>query len=77
MHTITLQVKDSFMNEVINFIENAKDNLIIKDTKVEQDPYFYERQKELTKTLEDIENNTMPLYDFETSMDKLISELNN
>jgi len=54
MQTLTIQVKDDFMNEVIKFIETAKDNIVVqKDENLELDPYFYERQKDLQKILKD------------------------
>ncbi len=54
MQTLTIQVKDDFMSEVIKFIETAKDNIVVqKDKNLELDPYFYERQKSLQKILDD------------------------
>ena len=54
MQTLTIQVKDDFMSEVIKFIETAKDNIVVqKDKNLELDPYFYERQKDLQKILND------------------------
>jgi hypothetical protein len=39
MQTLTINVKDDFMNEVIKFIETAKDNITIqKDKNLEYDP---------------------------------------
>ena len=78
MQTLTIQVKDNFMNEFIKFIETAKDNIIVKqDKNLELDPYFYERQKDLQKTIDEIESGKMATYDFESSMDELIQELEN
>jgi hypothetical protein len=48
MQTLTINVKDDFMNEVIKFIETAKDNITIqKDKNLEYDPYFYDRRDRL------------------------------
>jgi hypothetical protein len=78
MQTLTIQVKDDFMSEVTKFIETAKDNIVVqKDNNLKLDPYFYERQKDLQKTIDEIESGKMPTYDFESSMDKLIQELEN
>jgi len=50
MQTLTINVKDDFMNEVIKFIETAKDNITIeKDKNLEYDKYFYERRDRLQK----------------------------
>ncbi len=48
MQTLTINVKDDFMSEVIKFIETAKDNITIqKDKNLEYDPYFYDRRDRL------------------------------
>ena len=78
MKTLTIEVKDDFMIEFMKMIDTVKDNVIVKkDKNLELDPYFYERQKDLQKTMDDIERGKMPTYDFETSMDELIQELEN
>jgi hypothetical protein len=78
MKTLTIEVKDDFMTEFMKMIDTVKDNVIVKkDKNLELDPYFYERQKDLQKTMDDIESGKMPTYDFETSMDELIQELEN
>jgi len=78
MQTLTIQVKDDFMTEFMKFIDTVKDNVVIqKDKNLEYDPYFYERQKDLQKTIDEIESGKMPTYDFESSMDELIQELEN
>ena len=76
MQTLTIQVKDDFMSEVIKFIETAKGNIVVKkDKNLELDPYFYERQEKLQKIRDNIKNGKMQTHDFETSMDELIKEL--
>lgn len=84
MQTLTIEVKDDFMTEFMKMIDTVKDNVIVKKDgmpleckNLELDPYFYERQKDLQKTMDDIESGKMPTYDFETSMDELIQELEN
>ncbi|NKQ40226.1 MAG: hypothetical protein HF962_01480 [Sulfurovum sp.] len=76
MQTLTIEVKDDFMTEFMKMIDTVKDNVIVKkDKNLELDQYFYERQKDLQKTMDDIESGEMLTYDFETSMDELIKEL--
>jgi hypothetical protein len=85
MQTLTINVKDDFMSEVIKFIETAKDNITIeKDKNLEHDPYFYERQKELHKIRDDIKNGktemlTQKQYDkeIEQFFEKLESQYAN
>ena len=84
MQTLTIQVKDDFMTEFMKFIDTLEDNVVIQKDGVslgcknlEYDPYFYERQKDLQKTIYEIESGKMPTYDFESSMDELIQELEN
>jgi len=57
MKTISIQVQDSFMQKFLNFVNSHSENIVItKDPNLELDPYFYERQKQLQKDLEEIES---------------------
>lgn len=57
MQTLTIQVKDDLVAEVMNALEKFKDNVIItKDKNLELDPYFYERQKKLQQIRDDIKS---------------------
>jgi len=59
MQTLTIQVKDDLVVEVMNALEKFKDNIkITKDKNLELDPYFYERQEKLQQIIES-ENNTI------------------
>jgi hypothetical protein len=76
MKTLTIEVEDDFMTEFMKMIDTVKENVVIqKDKNLEYDPYFYERQKKLQQIRDDIESGKMATYDFETSMDELIKEL--
>jgi anthranilate/para-aminobenzoate synthase component II len=56
MQTLTLQVQDSFVPNLLNLLKEFKNEVTIKkDKNLEYDPYFYERQKQLQKDIEDIE----------------------
>jgi len=62
MQTLTLQVKDSFVPNLIDFLSKFKDQVTIKkDKNLEYDPYFYERQEELHKLRKDIKNGKMEM----------------
>ena len=57
MQTVTLQVNDNFMQEFLNYIDNQKEHISIEDDpNLAYDPYFYERQKQLHQTREDIKS---------------------
>ena len=66
MHTLTVQVQDSVFQEFLNFISKRKETIEIKqDKNLEEDPFFYERQKELHSIRENIKNGTSELTSFE------------
>jgi len=79
MQTLTIQVKDDLVAEVMNALEKFKDNVkITKDKNLELDPYFYERREKLHKIMNKINNDQSKLTDFgefEIKMDKLEKEL--
>jgi len=85
MQTLTIEVKDDFMTEFMHVLNNFKDNIKIKKDGVlleyknlEQDPYFYERQKELQQIRDDIKSGkskTTSFEDFELEMDKFEKKL--
>ena len=79
MQTLTIQVKDDLVAEVMNALEKFKDNVkITKDKNLELDPYFYERREKLHKIMNKIDNDQSKLTDFgefEIKMDKLEKEL--
>ncbi len=57
MKTISIQVQDSFMQKFLNFVNSHSNDIVItKDANLELDPYFYERQKQLQRDLEEIES---------------------
>ena len=79
MQTITIQVKESLVSEVISTLEKFKDNVqIIKDKNLELDPFFYERKDKLHDIMNNIEQKSSTLSnieDFEIKMDKVEQEL--
>ncbi len=57
MHTLTVQIQDSAFQEFLNFISKRKESIEIKkDKNLEFDQYFYERQEQLHKDLEEVES---------------------
>ena len=62
MQTITLQVQDSFIPDLLNYLEQFKNKITIqKDKNLELDPYFYQRQKQLQQDIEDIDNGKVQM----------------
>ena len=65
--TITLDVKDNYFLETLNYLNTLKNrfHFEIKDKNLELDPYFYERQKELHQIREDVENGKIEILSHE------------
>ncbi len=80
MQTIRLVVKDGYLESVLDILGNVEDNMIEKievqrDNNHETDPYFYERKDELHRLRNDIRSGKIEMFDFDESMDELITEL--
>lgn len=80
MQTIHLEVKDSYVANIMTLLHSLKDGMIDKieiqsDPNLKEDPYFYERREELHKLRDDVRSEKMQMYDFNQSMDELILEL--
>ena len=74
MQTLTLQVKDSFVPNLINILNEFKNEITIqKDKNLEYDPCFYERKKQLQQDLKEIEDGTAEMI----SHNNLWSNINN
>lgn len=59
MQTLTVNIEDNFVQDFLTIIEHYKDKVQLqKDKNLEQDPYFYERQKQLEKDLQEVESGT-------------------
>ncbi|OYY31740.1 MAG: hypothetical protein B7X69_04225, partial [Sulfurovum sp. 39-42-12] len=56
MQTLTVNVQDNFVQDFLTIIEHYKDKVQLqKDKNLEQDPYFYERQKQLQQDIKEID----------------------
>ena len=59
MQTLTVNVQDNFIKDFLTNIEHYKDKVQLqKDKNLEQDPYFYQRQKQLEQDLQEVESGT-------------------
>jgi len=79
MQTLTFQVQDDFIPSLLNYLEQFKDKIKLKqDKNLEYDLYFYERQEELNQIRNGIKNGTsqlISLEDFENQTVQFEKEL--
>lgn len=80
MQTIQLQVKDEFTKNILEVLNGLKGVMIeeikvSKDPNLEYDPYFYERKRSLDATIKAVDDGSMKMYDFNETIDELITEL--
>lgn len=63
MQTLKITIEDSFLQDFLAIVEHYKGKIKIeKDDNLLQDPFFYERQKQLQKEIEAIDNDQVTLY---------------
>ena len=79
MQTIAVQIQDNYMPQFINYIqEHSSDLSISKDKNLEQDPYFYDRQKKLHQIRDNIKNGKTEMIsdkDFWNEIDSFVESL--
>jgi hypothetical protein len=82
MHTISIDIEESKIDIVLNLLKHLKDDIIKGysvapkvDTNLELDPHFYERKKRVELLRDKVSTGEVPMYDFESSIDELIKEL--
>lgn len=76
---MSVQIQDDYVNDFMNYVNNHSENITItKDKNLEQDSYFYERQKQLHKDLEEVENGTAEMLtqeQYDNGMNSFFKEL--
>ena len=79
MQTLTLQVQDNFVPNLLNLLKEFKNEVTIKkDKNLEYDPYFYDRQKQLQQDIDDIDNGKVKMInntDFWNDIDSFTESL--
>jgi hypothetical protein len=83
MQTIQLQVKDDYVQNVVNLLSSLKEVMIEsvevkKDKNLEMDSYFYERRESLHQLREDVRSGKMEMLseeEAEADMDSFEEEL--
>lgn len=63
---IILHVEDSFVPNLLDYLKQFKEQVVVeKDSNLEYDTYFYERQKRLHQIHADIKSGDRELISFE------------
>lgn len=79
MQTLTLQVQDNFVPNLLNLLKEFKNEVTVKkDKNLENDPYFYDRQKQLQQDIDDIDNGKVKMInntDFWNDIDNFTESL--
>ncbi|MEA2017522.1 MAG: hypothetical protein U9N59_03655 [Campylobacterota bacterium] len=71
-----IRFDDEYASKIEELVASSNGHIeVINDPMLQMDPYFYERKKQIAQTIEDIDSGKMKMYDFDESMDELISEL--
>ena len=74
MQTLKISIQDNFLQDFLSIVEQHKDKIKIeKDEYLLQDPYFYERQKQLQQDIKDIDNGEIEML----SQEQYDKEINN
>ncbi len=72
MQTMSVQIKDNYVQNFMSYVNNHSENITIeRDKNLEYDPYFYERKKELEQVIEESENGTMEMLSQEQYDDEM------
>jgi len=79
MQTLTVNIKDGFIQDFLSIVEHYKGKIQIqKDKNLEYDPYFYERKKQLQQDIDDIDNGKIEMLSqeqYEKEMNSFFTEL--
>jgi len=66
MQTFTINIQDNFVQDFLTIIEHYKDKVQLqKDGNLVNDPYFYERQKQLEQDIAEIDNGQVKMINNE------------
>jgi len=66
MQSFTVKIEDGFVQDFLDIVAHYKDKIQLqKDTNLDYDLHFYERQKELQKIRDDIKSGKSSLTSFE------------
>ena len=72
MQTLTVNIQDNFVQDFLTIIEHHKDKVQLqKDKNLENDPCFYERQKQLQQDIDEIDSGTAQMISNEDFWDDI------
>ena len=72
MQTLTVNIQDNFVQDFLTIIEHYKDKIQLqKDENLVNDPYFYERQKQLEQDIAEINNGQVKMINNEDFWDDI------
>jgi len=72
MQTLTVNIQDNFVQDFLTIIEHYKDKVQLqKDENLVNDPYFYERQKQLQQDIAEIDNGQSKMISNEDFWDEI------
>ncbi len=79
MQTLTVNIQDNFVQDFLTIIEHYKDKVQLqKDKNLVNDPYFYERQKQLQQDIDEIDSGKVQMIsneDFWNDIDTFTQSL--
>ena len=66
MQTLTVNIQDNFVQDFLTIIEHYKDKVQLQEDKnLVNDPYFYERQKQLQQDIDEVDSGKVKMIDNE------------
>ena len=72
MQTLTVNIQDNFVQDFLTIIEHYKDKVQLqKDENLVNDPYFYERQKQLQQDIDEIDSGKVKMVSNEDLWDEI------
>jgi len=79
MQTLTINIQDSFMQDFLSIVDHYHGKIQIqKDKNLENDPYFYERKKQLQQDIDDIDSGKVEMLSqeqYDKEMHSFFTEL--
>jgi len=71
MQTLKITIEDSFLQDFLSIVEHYKGKIKIeKDENLLQDPFFYERQKQLQEDIQALDDDRAKIYSQEEYVKK-------
>ena len=72
MQTLTVNIQDNFVQDFLTIIDHYKDKVQLqKDKNLVEDPYFYERQKQLQEDINEIDSGKVQMINNEDFWDEI------